>query len=78
MRHGTQLRRNVARTVGERKRNFTAALALAGIGQMEFAVRNGIDASHLSKALNGHRPLTAGTAEKVDAFIARYLPERAA
>lgn len=78
MRDGTQLRRNVARDGEQRKRNFAAALALAGMSQMEFAERNGIDASHLSKALNGHRPLTGGTARKVDAFIAKHLKAEAA
>lgn len=60
----------------ERRKRFRAALALAGMSAQEFADLKDVDvtASHLSLVLHGKRespPLIA----KVDAFVAKYLPE---
>lgn len=50
-----------------RKARFRAALALAGLTQKEWAEREGVTASHLSRVLAGERD--SGTLNnKIDAF----------
>lgn len=74
MQNGIQSdRRTLARQRKVRKQRFAAALALAGLRQSDFADRNDVDPGHLSKVLNGDRE-SASLTEKVDAFIAKYLP----
>lgn len=75
MQSGTQLdRRTIARQRKVRKQRFTAALALAGMTQAAFAKDTGVNPGHLSKVLNGERDSDRLT-EKVELFIAKYLPE---
>lgn len=61
-----------------RKARLTAALALAGMRQSEFRKRHlkGISLMHMNEVLRGNRDGEGSQwiIERVDAFIARYLP----
>lgn len=59
-----------------RKKQFRAALALAEMTQEEWADKQEVDSSHLSRVLSGERE-SATLCEKVDAFITKYFPESA-
>lgn len=56
-----------------RKQQFRAALALAGLTAKEWADREGIDETYLSRVLNEQRTNEAIIA-KVDAFTKRHFP----
>lgn len=60
----------------ERRKRFRAALALAGKDAQDFAEEADVTASHLSLVLHGKRE-SAILLQKVDAFIAKHLPEPA-
>lgn len=60
-----------------RKALFRAAIALSGITAKAWASDQGITPAHLYAVLNGDRESNSLT-QKVDAFIAKHLPERAA
>jgi hypothetical protein len=65
-----------------RKARLTAALALAGMQQIEFRKKHlkGISTMHMNEVLRGNRDGEGSQwiIERVDAFIARYLPGEAA
>jgi hypothetical protein len=68
--------KNPARGKPNRSAKFKAALALAGITVDRFVAQSDIDVTpaHLYAVLRGDRE-SASLIEKVDAFIAKYLPE---
>lgn len=65
-----------------RKARLTAALALAGMRQSEFRRKHlkGITTMHMNEVLRGNRDGEGSQwiVERVDAFIARYLPDEEA
>lgn len=65
------------RTKDSRKARFRAALALAGLTQEQWADREGITASHLSRVLAGERD-SGRLMEKVSAFTEKVLKSNAA
>lgn len=65
------------RTKDTRKARFRAALALAGLTAEQWAEREGITASHLSRVLAGERD-SSRLLEKVDAFTEKHLKTAAA
>jgi hypothetical protein len=60
-----------------RKARFQAALALAGMTAEQWAENEGVTGGHLSNVLNEKRE-SGSLTEKVDAFIAKHLPEMSA
>jgi hypothetical protein len=61
-----------------RKARLTAALALAGMSQADFREKHlkGISTMHMNEVLRGNRDGEGSQwiNERVDAFVARYLP----
>lgn len=60
-----------------RKARFRAALALARMTETSWADANDISRQHLYLVLKGERP-SVKLVEKIEAFIAKYLPSEAA
>lgn len=56
-----------------RRKQFRAALALAGKTQSDFAATLGITPAHLSLVVRGERE-SQRVATAVDGFIAKHLP----
>jgi len=71
----TGTRKRLSRAAVERRRDFKIALLNARKTQVEWCEEQGFTAGHLYQVLvelREHPP----TLEKVDAFIAKHVPER--
>jgi ribulose 1,5-bisphosphate synthetase/thiazole synthase len=66
--------KRVPRALVERKRQFVKALALAELTAAEWAGKNRITPTYLSRYLAG-KSVSQPMGERIDAFIAQYLPD---
>lgn len=68
----------IKRTTNDRKRKeFRAALALAGLTLTKWAERQDVTPEHVWQVLSGNRESNR-LMQEVDALISEYLPESAA
>lgn len=61
-----------------RKRQFGAALKLAGMTVNEWVARQNVTRQHLDYVLRDERKPSAELDEAISSFIAKHLPESAA